>query len=270
MSRPPFPMQLPCLPSSFPACRVFPLFILPACAFISVYATHIVSLPLSCSHYFHSTACTYKPLLSLINPFRFPAPFLLFFPAGFVVSINIFLWLVHCTPLFFFLPCFLSQFWFYIFIFHAPLFALFIFLLLSCFVRFIITCTTFLPFPCFIYFYPTVQCRFTHADFALSVPLLSILALPYTFWCLSCFILSPIFSLSCLPFSSFSFLLLCFSCFLHLLVFLGTDLPNENKNRQDCKVSGEVPSPFYPFHCFEKINTWVGHYQRLLGTLLAT
>ena len=76
---------------------------------------------------------------------------------------------------------------------------------LSCFVRFVITCTL-LPFPCFIYFYLTVQCRLTHVDFALSVSLLSILALPYTFWCLSCFTLSPIFSLSCqFPFSSFSF-----------------------------------------------------------------
>ena len=114
------------------------------------------------------------------------------------------------------------------------LFAHFV-IFLSCFVRFNITCTTFLPFPCFIYFYPTVQCRLTHVDFALSVPLLSILALPYTFYCLSCFILSPIFSLSCLPFSSSSFLLLCFPCFLHLLVFLSTELPNENKNGQDSK-----------------------------------
>ena len=118
MSWPPFPMKLLCLPSSFPMCLLFPLFILPACAFISVYATHIVPLPLSCSHYFHSTACTYKPLLSLINPFRFCAPFLLFFP-GFVVSINIFLWLVHCTPLFlFYLVSLLNFAW--IVLFHAP------------------------------------------------------------------------------------------------------------------------------------------------------
>ena len=46
--------------------------------------------------------------------------------------------------------------------------------------------------------------------------------------------------------------------------------PNENKNRQDSKVSREVPSPFYPFYSSEKINTWVGHCQRLLCTLLAT
>ena len=182
--------------------------------------------------------------------------------------------IVHCTPLFLFYHVSLLNF--ACVNFHIPLttylpllFAYFV-LFLSCFVRFIITCTTFLPFPCFIYFYSIVQCRFTHVDFALSVRLLSILALPYTFCCLSCFILSPIFFLSCLPFSSFSFLLLCFSCFLHLLVFLGTHLPNENKNGQDSKVSGEVSSPFYPFHSSEKINPWVGNCQRLLGTLLAT
>ena len=118
MSLPPFPMKLPCLPSSFPMCLLFPLFILPACAFISVYATHIVPLPLSCSHYFHSTACTYKPLLSLINPFRFRAPFLLFFP-GFVVAINIFLWLVHRTPLFLFYLVSLLNFALIV-LFHAP------------------------------------------------------------------------------------------------------------------------------------------------------
>ena len=108
VSQPSFPKQLPFLPSSFPMCLLFLLFILPVCAFISVYATHIVPVPLSCSRYFHPAACTYKPLLSLIDPFRFPVPFLLFFP-GFVVSINIFLWLV---PPLSFLPCFPSQFCF--------------------------------------------------------------------------------------------------------------------------------------------------------------
>ena len=67
--------------------------------FISVYATHIVLLPSSCTHYFHSTACTYKPLFSLYHS-TYPAPFLLFFP-GFVVPINIFLCLV-LHPLFLF------------------------------------------------------------------------------------------------------------------------------------------------------------------------
>ena len=90
-------------------------------------------------------------------------------------------------------------------------------------------CTTFLPFPCFIYYYPTVQCRLTHVDFALSVPLLSILALPHTFYCLSCFILSPIFSPSCLPFPSFSFLLLCSSCFLFCYFFWAQTCPMKMK-----------------------------------------
>ena len=183
MSQPSFPKQLPFLPSSFPMCLLFLLFILPVCAFISVYATHIVPVPLSCSRYFHSAACTYKPLLSLIDPFRFPVPFLFFFP-GFVVSINIFLWLV--PPLSFYLVSLLN---FVLIIIpcnnYLPLLFAHFFKFLSCFVRFVIACTTFLPSPCFIYFYPTVQCCLTHVDFALSVPLLSILALPYTFYCLS-------------------------------------------------------------------------------------
>ena len=163
-------MPLPSLPSSLPMCLLFPLFILPACAFISVYATHIVPLHYLVAIFFiqHELVYTYKPLLSLINPFRFPAPFLLFFP-GFVVSINIFLWLV---PPLSFLPCFISQFCFNC---HIPcttylplLFAHFV-LFLSCFVRFVITCTAFLPFPCFIYFYLTVQCRLTHVDFAFKL-----------------------------------------------------------------------------------------------------
>ena len=42
-------------------CLLFPLFILPVLLclyFIPVYATYTVPLPLFCSHYFHSTACT--------------------------------------------------------------------------------------------------------------------------------------------------------------------------------------------------------------------
>ena len=57
------------------------------CFYLCVCLSHF-SLPLSCSHYFPSTACTLNSLLSLVNPFRFPAPFLLFL-RGFVVSINI-------------------------------------------------------------------------------------------------------------------------------------------------------------------------------------
>ena len=217
-----------CVPAPFPYATPLSAFILPyvsivaiiyfACAFISVYATHIVPLPLSCNHYFHSTACTYKSLLSLYHSGS-PAPLLLFLP-GFVVSINIFLCPVHCTPLFplSFLPCFPSQFCFNCHIpcttSYLPLLLALSVLFLFYFVRIIITCTNFLPFPCFIYYYLTVQSCLKHVHFALSVPLLSNLVLPYTFLCLSSFILSPIFSLSCLPFSSFSFLLLCSPCFL--------------------------------------------------------
>ena len=249
-----------CVPAPFPYATPLSVFILPyvsivsiiylACAFISVYATHIVPLPLSCNHYFHSTACTYKPLFSLYHSGS-PAPLLLFFP-GFVVSINIFLWLVHCTPLFplSFLPCFPSQFCFNCHILcttcYLPLLLALFVLFLFYFVRFIITCTNFLPFPCFIYYYPTVQSCLNHVDFALSVPLLSILALPYTFYCLSSFILSPIFSLSCLPFSSSSFLLLCSPVSFFASLSVHRCQPNENENRQDSKVSGEVPSP--PYH----------------------
>ena len=149
-----------------------------------------------------------------------------------------------------FLPCFSSQFCFNC---HIPcttylplLFAHFV-VFLSCFVRFVITCTTFLPFPCFIYFYPTVQCCLTHVDFALSASLLFILSLPYTFYCLSSFILSPIFSLSCLPFSSSSFLLLCFFCFLHLLVFLCTDL-SPMKMKTGKILRSQVRCPPLPTH----------------------
>ena len=72
------------------------------------------------------------------------------------------------------------------------------------------------------------------------------------------------------PLPRFLFLSPLFLLFSFLLVFLGTDLPNENRNGQDSKVSGELSSPFYPFHSSEKINTWVGHCHGLLGTLLAT
>ena len=90
---PPFHMPLPCLPSSFRMCLLFTLFILPLLLylyFMSVFATHSVPLLLSCSHYFYSTACTYKPSLSLYHS-RSPVPFLLLFFPGFVVAINLFL-----------------------------------------------------------------------------------------------------------------------------------------------------------------------------------
>ena len=117
MSQPPFPMQLLCLPSSFPMCLLFPLFILPV-------------------------------LLSLCMP-------LTLFPFRYLVTI-IFIQLVQLVPI--------------------NLFFLF---------------TTPDPLPPY------------YSSF-----------LAFTFRCLSSFILSPIFSLSCLPFPAFSFLFLCPSCFL--------------------------------------------------------
>ena len=100
---------------------LFPLFIFPVLLcfnFISVFATHIVPLPLSCSHYFHSTAWSYtcKPLLSLYHSGS-PAPFFLFFP-GFVASINIFLWPVLPSLSF---TLFSFSIFFNIVTFHSPL-----------------------------------------------------------------------------------------------------------------------------------------------------
>ena len=69
-------------------CMCFSIFILSLCMKLN----HIFLLLVSCHHYFHSTACTCKPLLSIYQSGSL-ASFLLFFP-GFVVSINIFLWLI--------------------------------------------------------------------------------------------------------------------------------------------------------------------------------
>ena len=173
------------VPAPFPYATPLSAFILPyvsivsivyfACAFISVYATHIVPLPLSCNHYFHSTcpacpykpcpACPYKPLLSL----RIPCPL-----------ITLLSWL--------------------------------------------------LPFDACL--------LLSYHQYSLSHASPSPLSLSFSF----------------VPPVSF------------LAIFLGTDLPNENENGQDSKVSGEVPYPSYPFRSSEKINTRDGHYQRLLGT----
>ena len=90
------PLPLPCIRSSFLMCLLFLLFIFPMLLylyFISVFATHIVPHLLSCSDYFLSTACTIN-LCFLCTTLDPPAPFLLLFFPGFVVSINIFLWVV--------------------------------------------------------------------------------------------------------------------------------------------------------------------------------
>ena len=160
-------MLLPCLPSSSPVCLLFLLFILPVLLFISVYATHIVPLPLSCSHLIFIQQLV-KPLLSLIyHSASFPCLLI-----ALLSWLCCFHYYIPVTSKLYshlsFLPCFSSQFCFNC---HIPcttylplLFAHFV-LFLFYFVGFIITCTIFLPFPCFIYFYPTVQCRLTHVDF---------------------------------------------------------------------------------------------------------
>ena len=120
-----------CVPAPFPYATPLSVFILPyvsivsiiylACAFISVYATHIVPLPLSCNHYFHSTcpACPYKPLLSLYHSIS-PAPLLLFFP-GFYLLMPVFFYPI--TNILSLMPPLFQ------FLFPFPLFSLFPFLL---------------------------------------------------------------------------------------------------------------------------------------------
>ena len=70
------------------------------------------------------------------------------------------------------------------------------------------------------------------------------------------------------PLLQFLFVLLCFSCLLlHLLVFLSTDLPNENKNGQDSKgVFTWENSHWREFHtgmtfwfCIA-FTWWMGHF----------
>ena len=245
-----------CVPAPFPYATPLSVFILPyvsivsiiylACAFISVYATHIVPLPLSCNHYFHSTACTYKPLLSLYHSGS-PAPLLLFFP-GFVVSINIFLWLVHCTPLFplSFLPCFPSLFCFNCHILCTTCYLPFLFYFYSILLDSLSPVPTFCPFlVSFIIIPPsnpastmsTLHCLYHfYPSYLYPIPFTACLLLSYHQYSLSHASPFPV------PLS-FSFVLPV-SFFASLSVHRCQ--PNENKNGQDSKVSGEVPSP--PYH----------------------
>ena len=207
---------------------LFPLFTL-ILIFISVFSTDIVPLLLSCSHYFHSTACTYKPLLSLYYS-RSPAAFFLFFP-GFVVSINIFLWLELPSLSFTLFP---SHHLFALVIF--PFCSIFV---LHYFVRFVITCTTFLPFPCFNFIMPlsnatslmtTLQCLY---HFHLSSTLY--LLVPF-FFCLITNILPQVMPPPPSPPLSFIW-----------WFFWAQNLPSGNENWEDFKVSSEVPpSPLLP------------------------
>ena len=121
------------------------------------------------------------------------------------------------------LPCFPSQFFFNIVTFHSPLICPCYFPLCSIFVQFCQICNH--RYHLFtlsqLQFYErTVQCRLTDVDFAMSVPLLSILyLLP-----LGAFLLLSHHQYSSSANASpSSFLLPCSSSFLYFLVFLGTE-----------------------------------------------
>lgn len=169
---------------------------------------------------------------------RSPAPLLRFFPGLFCFHYSF----DSSSPLFLFFLVSLLNFVLIVIFHHIPFTTLFLFL--PHFVRFVITCTTFLPFPCFLFIIPLTN----------ATPLFSkrclyhVYPLPYTSWCHSSFILSPIFS----PF----YLLprLSFIC----QFFLGADLPNGNENRhKDSKVTGEVCTlPFLPSPYLWKDNHW--------------
>lgn len=113
------------------------------------------------------------PLFALLSwPFLFPLIY--FFDSS--------------TPLFLFFLVSLLNFVFIVIFHHIPFTTLFLFL--PHFVRFLITCTTFLPFPCFLFIIPL-----TNATSLFSKQCLyHVYPLPYTSWCHSSFILSPIFS----------------------------------------------------------------------------
>ena len=191
---PPFPYATPlsapfCFHYSFSLCFSI------CFNFISVFATHIVPLPLSCSHYFHSTAWSYtcKPLLSLYHSGS-PAPFFLFFP-GFVAP------LIYSfdqySPLYL-LPCFPSQFFFNIVTFHSPLICPCYFPLLFHFCPILLDLLS--PVPPLYPFLASVllaHCPMPpHWCWLCNVCTTSIYPLPSTSCCLSSFISSPIFFLS--------------------------------------------------------------------------
>ena len=146
------------------------------------------------------------------------------------------------TPLFLFFLVSLLNFVFIVIFHHIPFTTLFLFL--PHFVRFVITCTTFLPFPCFLFIIPLTNARcLTFFDFAMSVPCLSstlYLLVPFFFYLITNILpLLPRLSFIC------SF-------------FLGADLPNGNENRhKDSKVTSEVCTlPILPSPYLWKDNHW--------------
>ena len=94
MSQPPFPMQLLCLPSSFPMCLLFPLFILPVLLSLC--------MPLTLFPFRYLVTIIFIQLVQLVPinlvqlvPINLcflsgsPAPLLLFFP-GFYLLMPVF------------------------------------------------------------------------------------------------------------------------------------------------------------------------------------
>ena len=186
-------------------------------------------------------------MLSLINPFRFPAPFLLFFP-DFVVSIYIFSFTSTC----FFLFDLVSLLSFVlIVIFHSPL-----------------ICPCYLPI--LFYFYPILLDSLSPVPpfypFLVSFLLSHCSMPPHSCrLCIVCttsihpsstlYLLMPVLfypRTNILPLMPplLQFLFPCplFLLFSSFAIFSGhRPQPNENENGQDSKVSGEVPYPAYPF-----------------------
>ena len=168
-----------------------------------------------------------------------------------------------------FLPCFPSQFCFNNYSMHH-IFALVICPFCSIFILFCSICYHLYPFTLSLFHLFLSHCSMPPQPCRLCIVCTTSLHPSSTLYLLLpvCFILSPIFSLSCLPFPSSCFLLLCSSRFLHLLVFLCTDL-SPMKIKTGKTLRSQVRCPPLSTHS-TVLNTWVGHCQRLLCTLLAT
>ena len=130
----------------FPSLCVFVSIIHLACATLSISlcATHIVPRPLFCCGYFYSTACTYDTNFAFPIPLHIPCfPFL----AMIVVSI----FPLNSTPPFLSHLAFVSLLYFVFIVIPFTTYSInFPFL-------FGLTCTTFLPFPYFIFMSPLIN-----------------------------------------------------------------------------------------------------------------
>ena len=167
-----------------------------------------------------------------------------------------------------FLPCFPSQFCFNNYSMHH-IFALVICPFCSIFILFCSICYHLYPFTLSLFHLFLSHCSMPRHSCRLCIVCTSsihpsstlYLVMPVLFYPLPNILpLMPLLPQFLFPYPLF----LLFPSFASFSVH--RPQPNENKNGQDSKVSVEVPFPFYPFHSSEKINTWVGHCQRLLGT----